>query len=138
MNRDAENGGDTSNASERDRALLQGAWVQVGIEENGVVDPPDIYSGAGVINRFDGDRFEVRAPDGAVLLHGTFTLDATTTPKSITWVDAIGEDAGQSLLASYRLDDDRFVFIAADPGMARPTRFRTSPGLTLRSFVRRK
>ncbi|WP_240601774.1 TIGR03067 domain-containing protein [Oleiagrimonas sp. MCCC 1A03011] len=137
MSMNEENKNDHSNASEHDLALLQGEWVQVGVEDNGVIDPPDTYGGAGVITLIDGHRFEARSPDGTLMLHGTFTLDATTTPKSITWVDAIGEEAGQPILASYKLDDDRFVFIAADPGMARPTQFRTTQGLTMRSFVRR-
>ncbi|MBB6183119.1 TIGR03067 domain-containing protein [Oleiagrimonas soli] len=137
MHANEENRSDTPSACERDLALLQGTWIQVGIEENGIVNPPDTYSGPDVTTLIDGHRFEVRTADGSLLLHGRFTLDATTTPKSITWVDAIGEEAGQPILASYRLDDDRFVFIAADPGMARPTQFRTTQGLTMRSFVRR-
>jgi uncharacterized protein (TIGR03067 family) len=68
---------------------------------------------------------------------GVFVLDADTTPKSITWVDAIGADAGKSLPASYRLEGDHFVFIAADEGMPRPTVFSTGPGQTMRTFVRR-
>ncbi|MFP3374189.1 TIGR03067 domain-containing protein, partial [Pseudomonas sp. SIMBA_068] len=74
---------------------------------------------------------------GEILLAGRFELDASTTPKSITWTDAIGEDAGKQLPASYRLDGDDFVFIAAHEGMPRPTVFSTGPGQTMRTFVRR-
>ena len=49
----------------------------------------------------------------------------------------MGDDAGKPLPASYRLDGDEFVFIAADEGMPRPTVFSTGPGQTMRSFVRR-
>lgn len=63
-------------------------------------------------------------------------LDASATPKAITWTDAIGADAGKQLPASYRLQGDRFEFIAADEGAPRPIRFRTGPGQTIRSFVR--
>ncbi|WP_217638751.1 hypothetical protein [Frateuria terrea] len=38
------------------------------------------------------------------------------SPGAITWIDAIGPDAGKRLPASYRLEGDRFVFIAADEG----------------------
>lgn len=50
----------------------------------------------------------------------------------------MGADKGKPLLASYRLDGDAFVFIAADPGEPRPTVFRTVPGLTLRTFARKR
>ncbi|HEX7342380.1 MAG TPA: hypothetical protein VF269_08925 [Rhodanobacteraceae bacterium] len=39
---------------------------------------------------------------------------------------------------SYRIEGDRFEFIAADPGLPRPRKFKTGPGQTLRRFVRAK
>lgn len=71
------------------------------------------------------------------MLEGVFELDASTSPKSITWIDAIGADAGKRLPASYRLELNSFIFIAADEGAPRPTVFRTRPGLTMRGFTRR-
>ena len=122
--------------NERDIAALQGDWVQVSLEADGVIDPPDTY-GVDLCTTFTGDRFRVHAPDGTVVLAGSFTLDAATTPRSITWTDAMGEDAGKSLLAIYELAGDSFVFVAASPGDPRPTTFRTTHGQTLRRFVRR-
>ena len=78
----------------------------------------------------------MRTLQGELLLEGRFILDASTTPCAITWIDAIGPDAGQPLPASYCLDGDDFVFVAADAGALRPTEFRTVPGLTMRRFVR--
>ena len=49
----------------------------------------------------------------------------------------MGPDAGKILPAIYKLDGDHFVFIAGDEGAPRPTEFRTGPGQTMRSFVRR-
>ena len=123
--------------SVRDLAALQGAWEQVRFEENGVVNPPDTHGAPGALTHIDGHRFSVRTTSGEVLLEGAFELDATTTPASITWIDAIGDDAGKPLLASYRLEGDQFVFIAADAGMPRPVVFSTEVGHTLRGFVRR-
>jgi uncharacterized protein (TIGR03067 family) len=57
----------------------------------------------------------VRTRQGALLLEGRLVLDATTTPKAITWIDAIGSDAGKPLPASYRLEGDSFVFIPPMP-----------------------
>lgn len=123
-------------ASSRDLAALQGAWEQVRLEVDGMIDPPDGFTVPGALTVIAGHHFCVRLPTGEVLLEGSFELDADTLPASITWIDAIGEDAGKRLPASYRLDGDSFVFIAADEGMPRPRDFRTTPGLTLRGFVR--
>ena len=120
-----------------DHQALQGTWEQTALEDSGVLNPIDAHSAPGALTTITGDCFEVRTTNGEVLLAGRFSLDATTTPKSITWVDSIGEDAGKQLPASYRLDGDEFVFIAADEGMPRPTEFSTGPGQTMRSFVRR-
>lgn len=75
-------------------------------------------------------------PDGTLLLAGNFTLDASTTPKSITWIDSMGADQGKQLPASYQLEGDRFVFIAGDEGCDRPKEFRTQKGETMRTFIR--
>ncbi|WP_409303604.1 TIGR03067 domain-containing protein [Pseudomonas sp. KCJK8993] len=119
-----------------DLERLQGAWEQTGMEDSGILNPPDEHSAPGALTWIEGERFRVVTVDGQLLLAGSFTLDSSTTPKSITWVDSIGADAGQPLPASYELTDDEFVFIAADSGQPRPTRFHTAPGQTLRRFAR--
>jgi uncharacterized protein (TIGR03067 family) len=120
-----------------DLERLQGTWTQTRFEENGVIDPPDVHGGNGAITTIEGNTFAVRLADGELLLAGRFILDPSTTPRSITWIDSMGDDAGKLLPASYELDGDSFVFIAGDEGMPRPVEFVTSPGLTLRGFVRR-
>ncbi|MBA2587491.1 MAG: TIGR03067 domain-containing protein [Alphaproteobacteria bacterium] len=117
-----------------DLAALQGSWLQVGFEENGVVDPPDAHGAPDALTTFHQNHFAVRTADGTVLLEGTFTLDESA--KTVDWTDTIGADAGKTLPAIYRLDGDHFIFIAADPGAPRPTEFRTGPGQTMRTFVR--
>lgn len=126
----------TATATECDLATLQGTWQQVAFEEDGIADPPDSTGAPGALTTICGRHFSVRTTDGTLLLEGTFELDASTTPKAITWIDAIGVDRGKRLPASYQLEGDHFVFIAADAGMPRPTTFKTTPGLTMRMFVR--
>lgn len=126
-----------SSISDPDFLALQGAWEQTSLEDNGVLNPPDAHTAPGAITTITGEHFEVKTVSGEVLLAGRFSLDSTTVPKSITWVDSIGEDAGKQLPASYRLDGDEFVFIAADESMPRPLSFSTGPGQTMRTFVRR-
>lgn len=123
-------------ATDRDLAALQGTWQQVEFEENGVRNAPDSHAAESAITTIAGYHFDVRGADGRLILEGAFTMDSSTTPKSITWIDSIGEDKDKPLPAIYTLEQDRFVFIAADAGMSRPTTFRTGPGQTMRSFVR--
>ncbi|MBO0493954.1 TIGR03067 domain-containing protein [Pseudomonas sp. Marseille-Q1929] len=120
-----------------DLQALQGIWEQTALEDSGVLNPIDAHSAPGAITTIADDRFEVTTVSGEVLLAGRFFLDSTTTPKRITWIDSMGDDAGKHLPASYRLEGDEFVFIAADEHMPRPTEFRTGPGQTMRTFVRR-
>lgn len=119
-----------------DMQRLQGSWLPRRFEENGVENPPDSHSAPGAVLTIMGHEFHVAVPGRPTILEGIFTLDATTLPKCITWIDSIGEDAGKALPAIYDLTTDGFIFVAADEGMPRPTAFSTGPGLTLRSFVR--
>src|SRR5471030_983847 len=109
-----------------DLAALQGSWEQVDFEESGVVNPPDAHGAPGAITTFHQNHFTVRTADGALLLEGTFELDDAA--KTVDWTDTMGADAGKTFPAIYRLDGDRFVFIAADASAPRPTEFRTGVG----------
>ncbi|WP_426131206.1 TIGR03067 domain-containing protein [Pseudomonas sp. DWP1b1] len=126
-----------SSIPDPDFQALQGAWEQISLEDSGVLNPIDAHSAPGAITTITGDRFEVKTVSGEVLLAGRFYLDSSAAPKSITWVDSIGDDAGKHLPASYRLEADEFMFIAADESMPRPTVFSTAAGQTMRTFVRR-
>lgn len=127
-----------SGDSAHDLAALQGAWEQVALEADGISEPLDEHGAPGALTTFVGDQFTVRTIQGNVLLEGAFTLDATTTPRSITWIDSVGLDKNMPLPASYVLAGDDFVFIAGDAGAPRPTVFRTKPGQTMRTFVRKR
>jgi uncharacterized protein (TIGR03067 family) len=124
--------------SRQDLQALQGVWEQVALEVDGVLDPPDDLSPAGVLTTFRDDHFAVRTAEGVLLLEGNFSLDASANPKAITWTDTMGPDAGKQLPAIYQLEVDTFIFVAAGEGAPRPTRFHTTPGQTMRSFVRRR
>ena len=132
-----ETGSSSAELSSADLAELQGHWEQVYLEVDGVPNPPDEHTASDALTVISGQTFSVRRPTGEVLLEGAFELNATTSPKSITWVDSIGLDAGKRLPASYKLEGDCFTFIAADEGAPRPVFFRTEPGLTMRAFRRR-
>lgn len=123
--------------NETDLNMLQGKWSQTYLEADGVAEPPnDEHSAEGAVCIFEDQEFCVVMPDNTLLLKGSFTLDPTTQPKAITWVDAIGENAGKALPSIYELTETTFKFVAADEGQPRPTEFKTVQGLTLREFVR--
>lgn len=124
------------NDADLDLAALQGQWKQVAFEENGLPCTLDEHGGSGAITTIQDCRFSVRTSDGELLLEGTFVLDASVTPKAITWIDSVGADAGKRLPASYELNGDHFIFIAADEGGPRPTVFHTGLGQVMRVFVR--
>ncbi len=124
------------NNTEKDLALLQGTWRQIGVEENGVDKSADELSAAGTLTTFEGNEFSVVSAEGEVLLKGTFRLDATTIPRQATWIDTTGPDQGRHLPGIYSLSENTFVFVAGDERSAKPTDFRTETGQTLRRFVR--
>jgi uncharacterized protein (TIGR03067 family) len=112
-------------------ARLAGTWKQVGYERDGVLEPLDEH-GWEPRTTFSGDAFVVTLADGSVPIRGTYKLDPTRNPKTVDWTDSVGEDAGKTLLAIYRLEGDSFTFCAASPGLARPTEFKTRTGQVLR------
>ena len=115
---------------------LQGKWTQIALEENGVVDSPDTHGADGAVMTISGWSFHVAAPNGKTLIEGRFALNAAANPKCIDWMDSVGEDAGKTLPAIYRLSDDQFEFAAADADMERPKGFHGGQGITIRGFVR--
>ncbi|HIH0146865.1 TPA: hypothetical protein ACYHGG_002828, partial [Staphylococcus aureus] len=69
--------------SDPDYQMLQGAWEQTSLEDNGVLNPVDAHSAPGAITTISGDQFEVKTVNGEILLAGSFSLDSSTQPKSI-------------------------------------------------------
>jgi uncharacterized protein (TIGR03067 family) len=118
-----------------DLEALQGTWKQVAFEVDGNLLA---YDAVGTICTFTGTRFVVHARSGEILLYGSFRLDESVDPKTVDWIDDCGPDAGKVLPAIYRLEEDRFIFVAADEDMPRPVTLEAGPGLSRRVFVRAK
>jgi uncharacterized protein (TIGR03067 family) len=110
---------------------LQGTWKQIVYERDGVSEPTDEQGWEPTVT-IVGDTFVVTLADGSTPISGKFRLDPTADPKTIDWLDEVGEDAGKTIQAIYSLEGDRFAFCAAYPGLERPTEFRTRPGQVLR------
>ena len=114
---------------------LQGVWKQIAYERDGVSEPADEQGWEPTV-AIVGDTFLVTLADGSTPIGGTYRLDPTRDPKTIDWLDAIGEDAGKTIPGIYSLEGDRFTFCAAYAGGERPTAFQTRPGLVLRTSQR--
>jgi len=120
---------------EKELQKFRGVWKQVAYERDGVKEPLD-EQGWDPTTTFTDREFVVTLADGSVPIRGTYRIDPSQNPSAVDWTDAIGEDAGKTLLAIYSFQDDRFTFCAAYPGLDRPTEFRTGPGQVLRVFER--
>jgi uncharacterized protein (TIGR03067 family) len=120
---------------ENELKRFQGTWTQVAYERDGVKEPLD-EQGWDPITTFTAEEFVVTLADGSIPIKGTYRIDPTRNPKTVDWMDTIGEDAGETLLAIYDLQEDRLIFCAAYPGLERPTEFTTRPRQVLRVFQR--
>ena len=120
-----------------DLALLQGRWIQVSYERDGILEPVDVEKGWQPITEISGNNFTVTISDGSTVLNGTFALGSAQGLKTIDWQDTSGSYASTNLiLAIYTLTATSFVFCAAYDGVEYPIEFKTKPGLVLRRMER--
>ncbi len=73
-----------------DLEKLQGKWVQVGYERDGVKNPIDAEDGWNPVTEIHGNRFSVAIADGTSILSGSFKLNEHSKPKAIDWIDEAG------------------------------------------------
>jgi uncharacterized protein (TIGR03067 family) len=111
--------------AKKDLAQLQGKWAMVSGGAGG-----EFVNSVIVTNSYrvcDGNQTTV-VVGGQLLMKANFTLDASTTPKSINYQVTAGPNTGKSQLGIYELEGDILRFCFAAPGNARPTDFITKPG----------
>lgn len=116
---------------------LQGQWLQIGYERDGIISPVDAEQGWNPLTTISGLGFMVTIANGDTVLVGTFTLNSEQQPKEIDWVDTGGFYASdRTIKAIYILTETEFIFCASYDGAARPTEFKTKPGQVLRRMRR--
>ena len=115
--------------------MLNGSWIQVYSNEDGV-DNPEEEKGLGSITNFKDGEFIVYSTENKIALKGEYITRPDASPPEIDWVDSIGIDAGKLFPSIYELTDDTFMFCAADEGVARPKIFTPQKGHTIRKFSR--
>ena len=116
---------------------LQGRWLQVSYERDGIANPVDIEKNWQPITEIASNTFVVKISDGSIVLTGVFKIHETLIPKAIDWIDLSGSYASDKpILAIYELTETDFAFCAAYDGGNRPTEFKTQPGQVLRRMKR--
>jgi uncharacterized protein (TIGR03067 family) len=121
--------------SAADQKALQGTWRVVLQEMRGGPGPGDPRAQRMV---FAGDTFKLVDGD-KVLLRGTFTLDASRSPRVMEMKvsDGAGGDREAPVHGIYELRGDELAWCAAEPGSAAgPQRFETKG--TTNALIRMK
>ncbi|MBI3409234.1 MAG: TIGR03067 domain-containing protein [Planctomycetes bacterium] len=115
--------GDTpeKKALQKEWAKLEGTWIVVAQESNGVKSDDDDVKTLGKVTLKDG-KYTWDSGSG-----GTMVIDPTKKPKHVDYAIVDGLGIVHTYLGIYELDGDTFRDCYAPPDMARPTEFKTAP-----------
>jgi uncharacterized protein (TIGR03067 family) len=119
-----------------DLKLLQGRWIQIKCNSDGVDNPADEFKHNPELEII-GNTFFVFASTGELIIAGVFTINPLANPKIIDWTDNVGADMGKTFPSIYTLSQNALVFCAANDDMERPDSFEPGYGYTIRSFRRK-
>jgi uncharacterized protein (TIGR03067 family) len=127
----------TKEDAAEDLKRMQGEWVVVSMEVDGMKVPDD--DAMALFRSVKGDSYTV-SRYRRIRGKGTIRLDATKKPRAIDALPAGATDKAQSLLGIYEFEGNKLKLCFARPGMARPTEFRSKEdsGHTLTIWQREK
>jgi uncharacterized protein (TIGR03067 family) len=119
-----------------DAKAIQGTWSPIKAELGGQPQPDAILKTISL--KLTDGKYEVfvgNAPD-----NGTYTVDSSTTPKSITVTGTDGPNRGRTFPSIYELDGDMLRICYDLSGKKRPTEFKSLPDtkLYLVTYARKK
>ena len=81
--------------------------------------------------RFDDKTYTNMVAKEAIE-EGTYTIDASKTPKTIDFEIKKGRDEGKKQLGIYKIDGEKIAFVLAAPGATtRPKSFMVDPAESL-------
>jgi uncharacterized protein (TIGR03067 family) len=110
-----------------DARAIQGNWKPAKAELGGQPMTDDVLKTISL--KMDNGKYEVfvgEHPD-----RGTYTLDAATTPRSITVIGTEGPNQGRTFPAIYELKGDTLRICYDLSGSKRPTEFKSVAGTKL-------
>lgn len=114
-------------ADQPDATAIQGSWVPIKAELGGTPLPAAVLKTISL--KLTDGKYDVLAdnhPD-----KGTYTLDSTANPKSITIIGTDGPNKGKTFPSIYELKGDTLRICYDLSGTARPTEFKTIAGTKL-------
>jgi len=110
-----------------DSKLLQGKWVPAAAQLGG--QPMNEATLKTISMKLDNGKYQVLV--GEYPDRGTYTIDTTTKPKSITVVGTEGPNQGKTFPAIYELKDDTLRICYDLSGAKRPEEFKSVAGTKL-------
>jgi len=115
----------SSLSSDKRLAEFQGEWSMVSGVMNG--QAMDRSTVQWVRRITTGNEIAVCAGP-QTLMRMTFTIDASTSPKSIDYVNTAGSYKGKTQLGIYQFDRDLLTVCVSSPGAVRPRAFTSEKG----------
>ena len=106
---------------------LQGNWAPIKGELAGKPMTEAVLKTISL--KLDNGKYDVSA--GGLPDKGTYTIDSTTKPKSMTVTGTEGPNKGKTYPAIYELKDDTLRICYDLSGAKRPTEFKTAAGTKL-------
>jgi uncharacterized protein (TIGR03067 family) len=98
-----------------DAEFLKGNWTAVSMKQGKLSFPEDDVKSF----KFALDGKNYTNTIGTVVTEeGSYTIDASKTPKTIDFAIKKGEDAGKKQLGIYKIDGDKLTIVAAQAGSA--------------------
>ncbi len=113
-------------ANKDDLGKLQGQWTLKSYLFNGA--PPSPQRKPAERLQIDSDKSFHETQEGKVVTRGTFTIDASQSPKHITAAFQEGGPTGGPVKGIYELKGDTLRVCVGTPELDRPTKFESPAG----------
>lgn len=111
-------------ANKEEAAKLQGTWNFVALEIGGMKLPAEALSGSKLVIKDNAFAME----SVGVTYKGTFKIDVSKKPKTLDLNFTEGPENGNTALAIYELDGDKWKICLAVTSKDRPLEFAAKPG----------
>lgn len=116
---------DKADANKKDLEKMQGDWALASMTRDGMKFPDE--DAQALFRTVKGDHYTVSRYE-KVVGKGTFTIDATKTPRTIDFLPETEKDKSRAIRGIYKFDGDKLTVCYAPAGKDRPTEFASKEG----------